>query len=158
MATLSPELANAKLNMLKKSGSMTYSQLEGTISELTTLAARGEIADKPNWSKQRRIEVFKKSIDEDDRLLIARENQSRNLNGLAELNLSQGVDFLIKHHSEKEAFTQVQTVMTTGITDEDSVLAVKDKKKNCPRCKMLKEKTKGSCPSHCERMECFYRF
>ena len=130
MATLSPELANAKLSMLKKTGTMTFSQLEGHIAELTTLAARGEIADKPIWIKQRRIEVFKQSINEEDRLLVARENQSRNLNGLGELNLSQGIDFLIKHHCEKDAFSQVQTVMTTGVSEEDSILTVKDKKKN----------------------------
>ena len=106
MADLTPEIANARLAMMKKRSDQTYQALEGEISELETLAARGEKGDRVNWTKQKKIEIFKQAIEEEDRQLIARENQSRTLNGLAELDLSQAVDFLIKTYSEKNAFLQ----------------------------------------------------
>ena len=128
-ATLSPELANARLNVLKKTPTMTYSQLEGTISELTTLAARAEVGDKKVYVSQRRIDVLKQAISEEDRLLVTRENQTRILNGIGEMNLSQCIDCLIKYHSEKKTFSQVNTVMSTPLGGEgDSVCAAKEKK------------------------------
>ena len=130
LVTLSPELANARLNTLKKGPTMSYTQLEGTIAELTTLAARAEVGDKKTWITQRRIDVMKQALSEEDRLLIARENQSRNLHGLGDLKLSQGIDFLMKHHSERKTFNQVNSVMNNpNIYDGDSVLALKEKDK-----------------------------
>ena len=67
MADMQPEVANARLAMLKKTPNQTYQALEGEISELVTLAARGEKGDKTTWIKQRKIEIFKQAIDEDDR-------------------------------------------------------------------------------------------
>ena len=126
-ATLSPELANAKLNMLKKTPTMTYSQLEGMIAELTSLASRAEVGDKKAYLLQRRTDVLKQAISESDRLLLARENQSRSINGLGDLNLSQGIDLLIKYHSEKLTFQQVNTVMNAPkYNEEDSLCAVKE--------------------------------
>ena len=128
MADLTPEIANARLAMMKKRSDQTYQALEGEISELATLAARGEKGDRVNWTKQKKIEIFKQAIEEEDRQLIARENQSRTLNGLAELDLSQAVDFLIKTYSEKNAFLQANQLKNNKtINDYESINKVKEK-------------------------------
>ena len=128
MADLTPEIANARLAMMKKRSDQTYQALEGEISELATLAARGEKGDKVNWTKQKKIEIFKQAIEEEDRQLIARENQSRTLNGLTELDLSQAVDFLIKTYSEKNAFLQANQLKNNKtINDYESINKIKEK-------------------------------
>ena len=127
MADMQPEVANARLAMLKKTPNQTYQALEGEISELVTLAARGEKGDKTTWIKQRKIEIFKQAIDEDDRRMIVRENQSRTLNGLGELNLSEAVDFLIKTYSERNAFLQANELKNNKtINDYESINKAKE--------------------------------
>lgn len=128
MADMQPEVANARLAMLKKTTNQTYQALEGEISELVTLAARGEKGDKTTWMKQRKIEIFKQAIDEDDRKMLIRENQSRTLNGLGELNLSEAVDFLIKTYSERNAFVQANQLKNYR-DDNESINKVKETEK-----------------------------
>ena len=126
MADLQPELANARLSMMKKDPHHTYQMVEGEISELVSLAARGEKGDKTAWIKQRKIEVFKQCIEEKDRQLLFRENQSRNISGLGEMNLSQAVDFLIKNYSEQNAFTQANQIRNKSASEYESIQTVKE--------------------------------
>ena len=127
MADLQPEVANARLAMMKKTPSQTYQSLEGEISELVSLAARAETGDKTKWMKHKKIETFKQAIDESDRQLLFRENQSRTINGIGELNLSEAVDFLIKTYSEKNAFIQANNLKSSANgNDYDSINVAKE--------------------------------
>ena len=137
MADLQPELANARLSMLKKTPNQTYQMLEGEISELSVLAARGEKENKAIWIKQRKIEVFKAAISEEDRQLLSRENQSRNITGIAEMNLSQAVDFLIKNYSEQHAFMEANQIKKYPSNDIDSLQTVNESE---PKFKKKKKK------------------
>ena len=137
MADLQPELANARLSMLKKTPNQTYQKLEGEISELAVLAARGEKENKAMWIKQRKIEVFKAAISEEDRQLLSRENQSRNITGIAEMNLSQAVDFLIKNYSEQNAFMEANQIKKYPSNDIESIQTVHESE---PKSKKKKKK------------------
>ena len=140
MADLQPELANARLSMLKKQPAQTFQALEGEINELVFLAARGEKGDKSIWMKNRKIEVFKQAILEKDRTLIYRENQSRNISGLGDMNLSQAVDFLIKNYSEANAFAQANKVKYEENGDIDSIQRITETKPPQPIGKKQKKK------------------
>ena len=140
MADLQPELANARLSMLKKTPSQTYQMLEGEIAELAVLAARGEKENKAAWIKQRKIEVFKAAIGEEDRQLLSRENQSRNITGIAEMNLSQAVDFLIKNYSEQHAFMEANQIKKYPSNDIESLQTAKECPPGEPKSKKQKKK------------------
>ena len=81
--------------------------------------------------KHRKIETFKQAIDETDRQLLFRENQSRTINGIGELSLSEAVDFLIKTYSEKNTFIQASN-LKNSTNDYDSINVAKEdiKKEN----------------------------
>ena len=82
---------------ISKLPNQTFQHMEGEISELATLAARGEdIKDKRQWIDQKKVAVFKQAISDEERAYIQRENQSRSITGLSEMTLSQMVDFLIR--------------------------------------------------------------
>ena len=120
MADWQPEIASAKLSMYSQLPTQTYQMMEGEISELTKLAARGEnTTDKVNWIKNKKIAVFKQAISDEDRSLVSRENQSRNIAGLTEMTLSQMVDYLIKNYSEKMAFATASHLRTHAKPSED---------------------------------------
>ena len=140
MAEWQPEIAAAKLSMYTKQPTQTYQKMEGEISELTRLAARGEkTADKTNWIKNKKIAVFKQAISEEDRQLVSRENQSRNIAGLPEMTLSQMVDFLLKNYSEQNAFATASNLRTnTRPSENDSVNTVQEGTKS--KKQMKKEK------------------
>ena len=125
-----PQVANAKLSMYTKGQNQTYQALEADISELTTLAARGEdIANRKEWIKHKEIAVFKQAITDNDRKLIYRENQSRTLSNLPELSMSQMVDLLIKTYSEQNAFTTASNLKNQPrIGDSDSIQTITDQK------------------------------
>ena len=144
MADLQPELANARLSMLKKTPHQTYQALEGEIAELSVLAARGEKENKSAWIKQRKIEVFKAAISEEDRQLLSRENQSRNITGISEMNLSQAVDFLIKNYSEQHAFMEANQIKKYPSNEVESLQTInetetKSKKKKKKEMAMAKK-------------------
>ena len=133
MSEWSPQIANAKLSMYTKSPNQTYQKLEGEISELTNLAARGEKQEnRMSWIKQRKIAVFKQAVSEEDRNLLYRENQSRSITGIQEMNLSQMVDYLIKTYSETSAFTTANHLKNSPkASDNDSInLAVESQGKS----------------------------
>ena len=144
MADLQPELANARLSMLKKTPHQTYQALEGEIAELSVLAARGEKENKSAWIKQRKIEVFKAAISEEDRQLLSRETQSRNITGISEMNLSQAVDFLIKNYSEQHAFMEANQIKKYPSNEVESLQTInetetKSKKKKKKEMAMAKK-------------------
>ena len=154
MSDWQPELANAKLSMYSKSPNQTYQKLEGDISELAMLAARGEKPEnRQSWMKHRKAAVFKQAVTEEDRQLIYRENQSRNIAGIQEMNLSQMVDYLIKIYSETNAFTQanmlknnscrnsnIESIQTA--TEKDSKNQKRKKKKEVAKAKQMVEEQK----------------
>ena len=131
MSDLQPEIAAARLAMMKIAPNQTYQSLEGDISELVTLAARAENGNTKEWIKNRKIETFKQAIEEKDRQLLSRENQSRTINGIAELSLSEAVDFLIKTYSEKNAFIQANNLKKTNSNiDTESINKTKESTKS----------------------------
>ena len=135
MSSWQPEVAAAKLSIYSKSPTQTYQSLEGEISELTGLAARGEeAATRTQWIKQKKISTFKQAINEEDRQIIYRENQSRTITGLPEMNMSQMVDYLIKYYSEKDAFVTASHLKSNSCSqrngDTDSLQVVNEKKIN----------------------------
>lgn len=133
MSSWQPEVAAAKLSIYSKSPTQTYQSLEGEISELTGLAARGEeAATRTQWIKQKKISTFKQAINEEDRQIIYRENQSRTITGLPEMNMSQMVDYLIKYYSEKDAFVTASHLKSSSQRngDTDSLQVVHEKKPN----------------------------
>lgn len=142
MSEWQPEIASAKLSMYTKAPNQTYQTLEGEIAELTSLAARGEpLANRTQWMKQKKIAVFKQAINEDDRQLIYRENQSRSITGLAEMNLSQMVDYLIKIYSEQNAFTTANHLKNSPKrNDTESLQAVYEKKPKYPKAAKKEKK------------------
>ena len=139
-----PQVAAARLNMYTKGPSQTYQALEADISELTTLAARGEdIANRPQWIKQKKVAVFKQAISEEDRQLIYRENQSRAISALDEMSLSQMVDFLIKTYSEQNAFATASNLKSQPkIGETESIMNITEKKTQKQKQKEKKEKLK----------------
>ena len=139
-----PQVAAARLNMYTKGPNQTYQALEADISELSTLAARGEdIANRSQWIKQKKIAVFKQAISEEDRQLIYRENQSRAISALEEMSLSQMVDFLIKTYSEQNAFATASNLKSQPkIGDQDSVMNITEKKTQKQKQKEKKERLK----------------
>ena len=140
--------------MYPKSPNQTYQKLEGDISELAMLAARGEKPEnRQSWMKHRKAAVFKQAVTEEDRQLIYRENQSRNIAGIQEMNLSQMVDYLIKIYSETNAFTQanmlknnscrnsnIESIQTA--TEKDSKNQKRKKKKEVAKAKQMVEEQK----------------
>ena len=141
MAEWQPEIASARLSMYTKQPNLTYQKMEGEISELTRLAARGEkTSDKPNWIKNKKVAVFKQAISEEDRQLVSRENQSRNIAGLSEMSLSQMVDFLLKNYSEQNAFATVSSLKTHARpADDESINSVQEGAKSKKQAKKEKK-------------------
>ena len=91
-----PELAQAKLSMYVKQPNQTYQVIEGEISELATLATRGEnITNKQEWINMKQISVFKLAVSHEDRAHLQKENQARSIIGLPEMDMSLMVDFLM---------------------------------------------------------------
>lgn len=142
MSEWQPEIAAAKLSMYTKTPSQTYQSLEGEISELTTLAARGEdAANRSQWIKQKKVAIFKQAINDEDRQIIYRENQSRNITGLPEMSMSQMVDYLIKIYSEQNAFVTASHLKYNSHknSDTDSIQTVQEKKIKSQKKKDKKE-------------------
>ena len=141
MAEWQPEIASAKLSMYTKQPTQTYQRMEGEISELARLAARGEkTSDKTNWIKNKKVSVFKQAISEEDRQLVSRENQSRNIAGLSEMTLSQMVDYLLKNYSEKNAFATVSSLKTNvRPSDDESINLVQEGAKSKKQLKKEKK-------------------
>ena len=152
MAEWQPEIASAKLSMYTKQPTQTYQRMEGEISELARLAARGEkTSDKTNWIKNKKVSVFKQAISEEDRQLVSRENQSRNIAGLSEMTLSQMVDYLLKNYSEKNAFATVSSLKTNvRPSDDESINLVQEGAKSK---KQLKKEKKESFDSEMKQRE-----
>ena len=141
MAEWQPEIASAKLSMYTKQPTQTYQKMEGEISELARLAARGEkTTDKTNWIKNKKIAVFKQAVSEEDRQLLSRENQSRNIAGLPEMTLSQMVDYLLKNYSEQNAFATASNLRThTRPSEDDSINTVQECAKSKKQIKKEKK-------------------
>lgn len=125
-----PQVASARLSMYTKAQNQTYQALEADISELTTLAARGEdIANRPQWIKQKKVAVFKQAISEEDRKIVYRENQTRTLSGLPEMTMSQMVDLLIKTYSEQNAFATASNLKNhPKLGDSESIQMITERK------------------------------
>ena len=150
LSNLQPNLANARLAMLKKTPDKTYQKLEAEINELVYPAARGQKGDTTVWSATREMEVYKTALNEKDRGLWYQENQSRSIRGLPELTLSQAVDYLIKITAETNAFTS--TAKGTDLDrDADSILRTKESKDTSQARK--KEKRKNNLQKSCMRMK-----
>ena len=141
MAEWQPEIASARLSMYTKQPNLTYQKMEGEISELARLAARGEkTTDKPNWIKNKKVAVFKQAISEEDRQLVSRENQSRSIAGLSEMTLSQMVDFLLKNYSEQNAFATVSSLKTHARqSDDESINVIQEGAKSKKQVKKEKK-------------------
>ena len=88
------------------------------------------MATRPQWIKQKKAAVFKQAINEEDRHLVYRENQSRSIAGLPDMNLSQMVDYLIKTYSEQNAFTTASHLKhNPRHTEVDSLQTLEEKRK-----------------------------
>ena len=155
MADWQPEIASAKLSMYNKLPTQTYQMMEGEISELTKLAARGEnTTDKVNWIKNKKISVFKQAISDEDRSLVSRENQSRNIAGLTEMTLSQMVDYLIKNYSEQMAFATASHLRTRAKpSEDDSINTVQEGTKSKKQLKREKKEALEKDKSEAQQME-----
>ena len=156
LADHQPEVAQAKLSMYTKLPNQTFQHMEGEISELATLAARGEdIKDKRQWIDQKKVAVFKQAISDEERAYIQRENQSRSITGLSEMTLSQMVDFLIKIFSEKNAFSTASHLKNTPrtTTDADSINLIQEGKKSKKQIKKEQKQAEAAKKAEEEQKE-----
>ena len=137
-----PEVAQAKLSMYVKQPNQTYQVVEGEISELATLASRGEnITNKQEWINMKKIAVFKQAVNDEDRAHLQKENQARSIIGLPEMDMSLIVYFLNKIYSEKNAFSTASNLKNNpkSQADNDSLNVIKEGQ---PKSKAQQKKDK----------------
>ena len=127
-----PQVASAKLSMYTKGKNQPYQFLEGDIHELCKLAVRGEdVTNEKEWITNKKTAVFKQAITEADRKLINTENQTRIMNNLPELTISQMADLLIKTESEADAYATASNLKyQPRLGDSEYIQKVKDKKED----------------------------
>ena len=127
-----PQVASAKLSMYTKGKNQPYQFLEGDIHELCKLAVRGEdVTNEKEWINNKTTAVFKQAITEADRKLINTENQTRIMNNLPELTVSQMADLLIKTEAEADAYTTASNIKyQPKLGDSEYIQKVKDKKED----------------------------
>ena len=131
MSGWSPEVASAKLNLYTKRPTESYSQMQGEIAELTSLAARGiDQQSRKQWIKQKKVATFLQAISAEDRDLIYKENQSRRNTSVPEMNMEQMARHLITYHAQTEAFVTVSQLQTKGDTDSIQQIAEKPLSRN----------------------------
>ena len=125
-----PQVASAKLSMYTKGKNQPYQFLEGDIHELCKLAVRGEdVTNEKEWINNKTTAVFKQAITEADRKLINTENQTRIMNNLPELTVSQMADLLIKTEAEADAYTTASNIKyQPKLGDSEYLQKLKDKK------------------------------
>ena len=114
-ASSTPEIAHAKLSQLLRFDSESLNALEGRISTLTAQAALAETKDnQKTFISTKETKVFKAAISTLDRNLVNQENASRNNNGLPSMDMSDMVNFLLKYHAEKQAYSTVKSQLPKG--------------------------------------------
>ena len=125
-----PQVASAKLSMYTKGKNQPYQFLEGDIHGLCKLAVRGEeVTNEKEWINNKTTAVFKQAITEADRKLINTENQTRIMNNLPELTVSQMADLLIKTEAEADAYATASNLKyQPKIGDSDSIQQLTENK------------------------------